>query len=228
MNTKNYLLGRLSVEEAEKLEARVLEDENAFYEVRDAEADLFDEFARGELEGEERAAFAAKYGADPRLAFATAMARRAPRTGRVAVWAGLAAAAAAAFAVVMLNRPATEDHGSRVVVAPPVAVLQPVVATLTLETSRAAEAPKLITIPAGATTVELRVPLHPEDKFARYRAELTLGGGTTQRIDGPQPRADHILPLVIPAKQLASGSYELAVYGDDEPLGFVTFEVRRD
>ena len=227
MNTKNYLLGRLSVEDAEKLEARMIEDENAFDEVRDAEADLFDEFARGELEGEERAAFAAKYGTDPRLAFATAMARRAPRSRKAAVWTALAAAAAAAFAVVMLNRPAADQPVVSKPMARPAAIVPPVIATLTLETSRAAEAPKRITIPAGATTVEIRVPLHPEEKFARYRAELTSMSGTTQRIDANQPGADHVLPLVVSAGQLASGTYELAVYGDDEPLGFVTFEVRR-
>ena len=226
MTARNYLLGRLSEGDAEKLEARIVDDENAFYEVRDAEADLFDEFARGELGGEERAAFAAKYGSDPRLAFASAMARRPRRSGRVVAWTALAAAAAAAFTVVMLNRPA-DDGSSRVVLAPPVAVVQPVIATLTLETSRAAEAPKQITIPPGAKSVEIQVPLHPEDTFSRYRAELTSMSGTTQRIDSLQRRADHVLPLVVPASQLSAGSYELAVYGDDEPLGFVTFEVLR-
>ena len=229
MTARNYLLGRLSEEEAEKLETRVIEEENTFYEVRDAEADLFDEYARGELSESDRVAFIAKYGADPRVSFATALAKRPGKSRRLLVWSALAAAAAAAFAIVMVNRPAdpASDVPSQTVTFRPVAAVAPVIATLTLETSRAAQAPQQIAIPPAAQSVEIRVPLHPEDQFARYRAEVTSGSGAVHRIDGVAPGAGNVLPLLIPAERLAAGSYELAVYGDDEPLGFVTFEVRR-
>jgi hypothetical protein len=236
---RDYLLGRLSESEAEQMESAALEDEELFLALRATEGDLFDELARGELDESDRQAFLSKFGSDrKRIAFADALAHRNvvafPQRRR---WiAGSAAAAAMVILAVALwfrETPEQPVPVARVVAQAP-KVVQPVVATVTLAlgTSRSSSETQDITIPAGASSVEFRVRLHPEDRFDRYSAELTTALGEPlwrgENLHSVSEKGVLILPFVVPAGSIASdGSFELAVHGDDEPLGFVEFKAQK-
>lgn len=236
---RDYLLGRLSESEAERMESAALDDEELFLALRATEGDLFDEFARGELDESDRQAFLSKFGSDrSRMAFASALARRNvvafPQRRR---WVAVSTAAAAVLmlAVAMWFRETPENQTpvARVVAQAP-KIAQPVVATVTLAlgTSRSSSETQAVTIPAGASSVEFRVQLHPEDRFERYSAELTTALGEPlwrgENLQSVSEKGVLILPFVVPAGSIASdGSFELAVHGDDEPLGFVEFKAQK-
>jgi hypothetical protein len=115
----SYLLGRLSDEDAQALEERYFRDPDLFERLTALETDLLDEYARGELAGQDRSDFERRLEISPLLRsrlesavtiqrdLASASAAAAPppvaeRPERLGLaWlAGLAAAAAVALAVV--------------------------------------------------------------------------------------------------------------------------------
>ena len=61
-----YLLGKLRESEVELVETQLLEDGDLFGQMRTAEDDLFDAFARGALNQDERARFLERVGGDER------------------------------------------------------------------------------------------------------------------------------------------------------------------
>jgi hypothetical protein len=71
---RRFLLGQLSPADAERFEETILASGEQFAEVESAEDDLFDAFARGELNPGDRAAFRQRYGSQPqRIRFARAL-----------------------------------------------------------------------------------------------------------------------------------------------------------
>jgi hypothetical protein len=239
---RDYLLGRLPETEAERLEEHLIESEEVFLTLRTLEDDLFDEFVRGEMDDAERDAFLQRYGRKHnRIAFARALAQK--RADVVAFsprprWIGLAAAAALlfAFGTVLLVEDRRPRLSSRTVAIPAgqagAPVLHSVTLTLTLGTSRSAGGAQVVKIPANASTLQLRVRLNPNDRFDRYRAGLASSTGATvwlgDDLHAITDAGELILPLTVPASSLSDGSYELAVHGGDEDLGFVELEVQRN
>ena len=59
-----YLLGQATDVEVERLENRLLEDDDVYATLRGIEDDLFDDYARGTLSGDERQQFIERYGAE--------------------------------------------------------------------------------------------------------------------------------------------------------------------
>jgi len=238
---RDYLLGRLPETQAERLEEQLIDNEEVFLTLRTLEDDLFDEFARGEMDSTERYAFLQRYGGqNKRISFARALAQK--RADVVAFpprprWIGLAAAAALLVAVgtVLLVEDRRPRLSSRTVAIPAgqagAPVLHSVTVTLTLGTSRSAAGSQIVQIPAGASTLQLRVRLNPDDRFDRYRAGLVSSTGATvwlgDDLHATREGGELILPFTVPASSLGDGSYELAVRGGDEDLGFVELEVRR-
>ncbi len=251
---RSYLLGQLTPEDGARLEARLLDEQDLFDAMRAAEDDLFDDYARGRLPGDERARFLARYGGQSdRIVFAEALARRAPQAGGAASvhawtvrrWMPLAAAAAlvlvAGGAWLMRERSRSGERGAMAVApagqaAPRPADVPPVVALLTLATPRAGGRRPALRVPADATTIEWRVRLDPNDRYDRYAMELRSAA------DVPVWRADDrraspeagglLLAARMPASAVADGEYELAVrgvpgHGALEDLGFVTIQVTR-
>ncbi len=232
---REYLLGRLPESDSERLENRLLDDDELFLTTRSVEDDLFDDFARSRLDAADREQFLKRYGAqNRRLTFARALAQRGPNV--VAFprrrWIGWAAAAAVVIAMGTLLMTRVESPDAKPVArrrdaggtaAGTAAVL------VTLGTSRSAGATSTVTLPKDASTLRLRVRLNPDDRFDRYAMEL--------RSDRVVWRADDlhssieggelIVSAAVPASALADGSYELAVRGGGEDLGFVTLEVHR-
>jgi hypothetical protein len=94
----------------------------------------------------------------------------------------------------------------------------------------------VVTLPAPAGNVDLRVRLDPADRFDRYALELrSTGNIIVWRADDVRAVLENgelVVLGVVPARSLAAGSYELAVRGARggapvEDLGFATLEVRK-
>jgi len=234
---RDYLLGSSSAEAAERIEARLLEDEELFAALRSAEDDLFDACARGRLAPAARARFLQRYGHETgRLRFAAALAGRTAASTRVSPfsrrpWISIAAAAAivlmAGLLFTQLEAPAPVTPRPQPGPAP-----QPpaFAVTLALGTSRAASASTAVTIPAGTSEVQVNVRLDPADRFGKYAMELR---GARDRVvwsggDLTAATVDGYLTVSarIPATALPAGSYELAVRGAGTDLGFVPLTVR--
>jgi hypothetical protein len=242
-----YLLGRLSEAEAEHLEARLLQDDEVFQAVREAEDDLFDAFARGQLTADDRARFVERFGdRTDGLAFSRALATRV-RPERSSdggsasrrPWIPLAAAAAVvltAGAALMwrsqpgpAGAPAAKAPGVSAPTAP--AGPSPIVVALSLSTSRAAGEPASVSLPASAASLQVRVRLNPADKYDRYMMELrSQADRVVWRGDDLRAAAeagDLIVTATIPATSLEAGRYELAVRGGTDDLGFVPVRIMR-
>ena len=184
-----YLLGQASEADTERLEARLLEDEEAFETCRGVEDDLFDDYARDRMSAAERAQFEARYGDQAaRLAFARALARRtASRPGSGVFnqrarrrWLPLAAAAAVVIAaagwLIVREGPRRETpQGPAASVSVPPPILATVV--LTLGTSRSAAGASTVQLARDASIVELRVRLESRGPVRPLRdgAALVLG-----------------------------------------------------
>ena len=96
---------------------------------------------------------------------------------------------------------------------------------LTLGTSRSAGEITKITLPRDITSLHLSVKLDPQDRYEMYSMELR-SKALVWRADRLQQH-DSILTADLPAYLLKDESYELAVRGGDENLGFVEMEVHR-
>jgi hypothetical protein len=241
-----YLLGKLTESEVELVETRLLDDADLFVQMQVAEDDLFDAFARGALDQDERARFIQRFGADSRRRqFATALSKRTQTTGRVLSfrprrWLDLAVAAtllitAAAFFIP--REPATAPDAP-VATAPAATTPAPIAArvSIVLGTSRAAGAPAKVAVTRDATRVDFRIQLNPADRFAQYAVEFRSQADHIVWASGAlQASADSgglALNVVVPADKLPAGIYELAVRGGAtasalDDLGFSTLEVSR-
>ncbi len=232
-----YLLGQMPEADAERLEVRALEDEEAFQAVQSAEDDLFDGFVRGRLTPDERARFLDRFGGETgRIAFARALAQQTSTSGlrRPPMWVPLAAAAAVVLAAGagwwLRSRPAPAPA-----VAPPVAarVTAPaapaVVAMLTLGTSRAAGDRPVIELPPGASAIDLRVRLNPGDRFDAYSMTLRSAADTVvwqgDHLRAAAQTGDLVVGATVPAERLPDGVYELAVRGGGSDLGYLSVRI---
>lgn len=239
-----YLLGQASETDVERLEGRLLDDEETFEVCRGVEDDLFDDFVAGRLSPVERQQFLERYGDQTgRVAFARALARRTvgqPAGGGVIQrrWMPLAAAAtlimAAAGWLLVRESPRTAAPQNTAQSSVPAPIVATVI--LTLGTSRSASAPSAVTLPRDASAVELRVRLDPADRFDRYVMELRSSADRVawhaDDLRATPAGADLTLVGQAPASALPDGDYELAVRGARpdgslDALGFVTLKVTR-
>jgi hypothetical protein len=241
---RSYLLGQLPAADAERLEERLLEDEEAFATLQSVEDDLFDDYARDRLSPVERGRFVERFGRrTDRLTFARALARRTAGAKVVPIrrqpWVPMAAAAAVVIAVagtVTRQRPAAGPAPAVPVAAVPerVETAAPAV-ELALGASRAAGGSSVVTLAKDASALPVRVRLHPADRYDRYSMELRSSSGQVVWRGEALPAAsgrELALLAAVPANLLTSGSYELAVHGTNgetppEDLGFLTLKVRR-
>jgi hypothetical protein len=246
-----YLLGQLPEIEAEQLETRALDDEEFYLTLKSVEDDLFDDFARNSLRGEDHQAFLAKYGANhEKLVFARALAAKSNGSAsnvikfpvrRLPYQLAAAAVLVLAVGTFVVQQRSVPNPASRPTGAPPVIpteVTPPEVtatANLVLGSSRAAGEATVIAIPPDATRVQLRVKLNPADRFEEYALEARSSRNNIvwgdAALKGVVDNGDLIVAAFVPAKTLAPGTYELAVRGihttaKPEELGFITFEIR--
>jgi len=244
-DSRAYLLGRMPEADAERFEARVLEDDDVFQAVRQAEDDLFDAFARGELDADDRERFVARFGREAgRLAFSRALAQRVtqerPHGGAGPSrfpWIPLAAAAAIVLIAggALVLRPQPQRDRIPVANAPaagaPASAAPPVVVALSLATSRAAGETASVSLPAAAPALQLRVRLNPADKYDRYTMELRSQANRVvwrgDELKAALDAGDLVVTGTIPTASLDAGTYELLVRGGADDLGFVPMRIMR-
>lgn len=239
-----YLLGKLSESEVALVETRLIEDPDLFSQMETAEDDLFDAFARGSLDADERARFLERFGADAnRRRFAKAFVTRTSSRKVVPFlrrpFIDLAIAATLVIVVgAIVMRPGPEPAAPATTPTPAAtAAAAPVTSTvlLALGSSRAEGAPSKVAIDPGAARVNFRIRLNAADKFAAYAAQIrshsdnvVWGDSVTPSMEG----ADLFVTAAVPAERLADGAYEIAIRGGPnaaslEDLGFIAIEVSR-
>ena len=241
-----YLLGKLTESEVELVENRLIEDQDLFSQLQVAEDDLFDAYARGELDSDESRRFLDRFGGDAgRHQFAKAFIKR-TGTGRVLpfrirTWMPLAMAASLLLVVGGIyltprstNPAPTESIPSNAAPAASAPIIAKV--PLALGTSRAAGGSTRVAIDAKSTQADLAIRLNPADRYAAYGVEirsqagLIIWGDVTAR--SVSENGDLILHTMVPADRLTPGTYEVSVRGGAtaaslDDLGFITIEVSR-
>lgn len=253
---RDFLLGRLSSEVAEPLEAEILESEELYEKMQIVETELFDDFAAGRLTAADQRAFLSRYSdhaARSRFVFAnTLQARTAatriasfrPRAARIVLAAAAIAVVAIGLAFVSMRRPElpvmTPTQTARSLEPAPIAVpplARTISFTIALGGTRASAGPNVLSIPADTAHVQFGVRLHPEDVYERYAIEIrnVRDRSVWQQSDlrataAPETRT---VQTAVPADLLPAGTYEIAVSGVNgngpaEDLGFQPLEVRRE
>lgn len=247
----DFLLGRLPEEQHERLEARLLDDAEAFEELRIVEDELVDAFLRGELSPPERESFEGHYLRSSRqrekVEFARALAAVAlaeskgrgeeapepdgrrfttPSRGLRPGWLLPLAAGLALFVAVgvWLARSSPELE----LPAAPVAV------DLYAGLLRDAGSVPVLGLPPQTSAV-LRLELEPALAFEEYAAAVgTAAGQEVHRAEALQPTAvgaARMVELAVPAEVLEERLYVVTLWGkapggelelvDDYPLRVV-------
>jgi hypothetical protein len=259
---RRYLLGELPPEEQYAFEQRLLTDEALFSDLLAEEDELIDDYVGGNLAGAQKEHFEAHFLTDPerrtRLSFARRLlaraaqgaeesgkARKATRRPALfgAFWPPRPAAAGAWLALALLAAVLTAGWygvrrwGRDDVAAPgrrPEVVAPIFAATLSPGLSRGGGETSRLSVPADATTVQLRLTLEGGG-YARYRASLRSEGAELLSDDALAPESaggDSYVTLNLPAALMPPGDYQVALAGQGadgryEPAGSYPFRVVR-
>jgi hypothetical protein len=257
VTARRFLLGQLSTDETEVFEERLLQDDELVAETDAVRAELYDEYVRGELSAGERSAFAQRFGSEAdKLVFAQALSTRSSDRWRSTIRNTLPIAASIVILVsvtLLLLRPQQPAVAPppipRATLTPPASATSTTtpaptttstiakarnvaILTIALATTRDdATSPSLV-LGRDLDDVELRIRIHPADRFDRYAVDLTTAAGAAVW-NGPATRDASApeLTATIPASKLKPGEHQIAVFGiaDDgahEELGYQTLVVR--
>lgn len=229
-----YLLGELSEEESERFEEECFAQESWPAQIDSVEEDLIDDYLRDRLTPERRRNFKRSYLTTParveRFLMASALLRHvdartesvpepspepAPPPGLTwaerlrALWRGRPWVPRTAVALAALAVVATLWWAARPRPPQTFATM-----TLTAGVSNRAEGVRAgrVTLPLDADALKISLVL-PEgaEPAARYRVELESGGGQALPLEASGPEAGAV-SVVIPAAQLARGSYALKLF----------------
>jgi hypothetical protein len=245
---REYLLGRLGEGEAERLRDRLLTDDQLFAEVEEAEADLLDDYARGELTAEERAGLEEGLLATPegrwRARFAAALAARAVPARREApsaapapsrtVLMAIAACLLLSFSTLWLRtqneqlRRRLADPAGTQPASPDIAAI-----TLTSETTRGVASIPRLEIASTAEVARLTLRINPGEPYTAFAAIVRMRGGAAihsgERLRAAGGGTGRAVTLWIPADSLTPGTYEVELLGVDgarrDPIGYYNFTV---
>lgn len=241
-----YLLGKLSESEVDLVENRLVEDPNYFSELEVAEDDLFDAYARGQLDSDDRQRFLARFGKDEsRRQFAEALAARTSPAKVVPMrrgyWMPLAAAATLLIGVYLVPWRGAQPADTPSTTAPraiapaaPTEVLMRV--PLALGLSRATGGSTPVSIDSKVTAADFAIRINAGDRFPAYVAELRSSDGhlawSSSTLTAAAEDGEIVVHAKIPADRLAAGSYELRLRGGAttssvDDLGFLMIAVTR-
>lgn len=70
-----------------------------------------------------------------------------------------------------------------------------------------------ITVPRGASSFIVSVDVPPDAQFSIYECELNASGRSVFRLTAPAPAANQPLTILIPARELTSGMFDLVLSG---------------
>jgi len=70
-----------------------------------------------------------------------------------------------------------------------------------------------ITVPRGASSFIVSVDVPPDGQFLVYECELNSSGRSMFRLTAPAPAANQPLTILIPARELTSGMFDLVLSG---------------
>lgn len=234
---RSYLLGDISEAERLEFQERIFTDEELFDRVREAEQDLIDAVARGEISGAGAArvrAFLGESSQEHRLTFAKALAahqRRpaAPRWQWAVPLAACLLLAPAAGVLGMRNRRLEMQLARQAPAAPVPAAGAVYIAQLRPGVVRGAAPSPVIPVPAAAGIVELRLGIRAPGAFERYRVEIQKAGRQVLLLVVPGPLG---VELAVPISRtvLSQGDYEVALSGagtggDLEPIEYYYFSI---
>lgn len=235
-----YLLHQLPEKDRDAFAERWMADPALYEQLRSAEADLLDGYARGEVSSADRALIEQHLlGSDTqrrKLAFAEALHVALPGARRRPVaWVPLAAAAAlvamsatAAWFWQQNDRLRREVAQLREQVRPSAPSGSVYAAAVPLSGVRGAERETRIAIPAGADVVRLEVELEPADANASYTATTSAGDQIIwiEEPVRPQKRGAAVVASVwIPAAVLLPGRYDIRLATGGRPIGYWPFTV---
>jgi hypothetical protein len=110
-------------------------------------------------------------------------------------------------------------------------VTPPFVALVALGSSRAAQAPATIDVPAAAEVIRLRIRLNPADRHPAYAIEIRSAADATVWRAGDlrasPDNGDLFVDGDVPASALPAGDYEIGVRAAGADLGFINVRVKR-
>ena len=217
---REYLLGRLSDEEEQKVEERLMVDDEFFEELEISKGEILDEYSAGELSQTDRKSFEEGYLASPegrkRFTFSVALDRLvqreltpAPMPRRVGLFDRLRAyfnwqrlTLAAGTAAVVLAMVVTY-----IVRRPPVFVSVDLTSNVANRAPGARQYHRL-TVPANADEVRFSLQL-PQSATPRSAYLVEFDNQTDTTTFSPLSQSGNSVLVAIPAKQLTPGLYAL-------------------
>jgi hypothetical protein len=253
-DARSFLLARLTQEETEQFEERLLVEDDLIAETEAAETELLDELVRGILSPEESAVVAERFRGRPeRIAFAKTLASRTrPRPQQTMRWIlPIAASLVIVAGVVLLS--SRREPSPQTTPVPRASLQQPArtpapipappaptqtarrmrIATITIALAATRddnETPSLL-LSREIDVVALRIRINPADRFPAYEVDVT--NDTANVWNGRATRAESSSELLIeiPAGRLGNGEHQIAVtgFGKDrlrEELGYQTLLIR--
>lgn len=221
---RQYLLGKLTGDSQQKVEERLLTEDDLFEEMEIAEDELIDEYHAGELSKNDRERFEQNFLATPerqeKVRFSRSFNRylrtiEGQKEAAVPFWSHFwsdqnwALPAVAAVAVIVIVAGIFWFSRQRPPSPRTFATL-----TLTISTINRSEGGPVtkLTLPLNADALRLRLELpEPGSPATRYRVKLLTENGETQTLQTVGQDEQSVV-VEIPAEQLTRGQYALNVY----------------
>lgn len=251
---RSFLLARLTQEETERFEERLLADDDLVAETEATETELLDQFVRGSLSPDESAVVAERFRGRPeRIVFAKALAiRTRPRPQQTMRWILPIAASLLIVTSVVLLSP-RRDPSPQTAPVPRAALKQPAetpapipppqvptqiarrtrmaTITLALTATRDDNATPSLLLSREIDVVALRIRINPADRFPAYEVDVTSDSSSVWSGRATRAESSSELLVEIPAANLTSGEHQIAVTGigkdkSREELGYQTLLIR--
>lgn len=233
-----YLLHKLPESERRAFEDRWMCENHLFEQLQDAEADLLDAYARGELSGQDRERVE-KYllgtsAQRQKLHFAQALARTFVPPARKVNWRFIAAIAAAVVLAITTARLAIDNSALRREAPDSLAVRAHAAPVFFAElrsdttTRSAASAPVRLVLPSDAQVVHLDLQLDAGDETQSLAASLNRDGVEVWKGEPLHPEArafGFAAPVWIPAANLQPGEYRLTLTAHGSLINAYRFEI---
>jgi hypothetical protein len=236
-----YLLHTLPDSEREELEERWFEDSALYEQLQAAEAELLDQYARGELSGDVRNRVETYLLGSPRqrekLIFSQALQKSlaVPRGSRMS-WQWIAATAAIVILGVATFTLTWRIGAMRRILAETVRTrpLSPssiYVAEVPAGTNRGAGSSAVqVNLPAGTEVVRLDLELAPGDETQVFAASVTQAGRqiwTEDPLHAERRSFGFAAPVWIPGANLPDGEFEIKLSAAGKPVDYYSFRVHR-